>query len=29
LMDLDVDLSGIKSEEELESRLKDAARRYK
>ena len=29
LMDLDVDLAGIKSEEELESRLKDAARRYK
>ncbi len=29
LMDLDIDLSGIKSEEELEARLKDAARRYK
>lgn len=29
LMDLDVDLSGVKTEEELEARLKDAARRYK
>lgn len=29
LMDLDVDLNSIKTEEELEARLKDAARRYK
>ncbi len=29
LMDLDIDLAAIKSEEELEDRIKDAARRYK
>jgi len=29
LMDLDLDISGVKSEEELESRIKDAAKRYK
>ncbi len=29
LMDLDVDLNGIKTEEEFEARVKDAARRYK
>ncbi|MCG9479482.1 MAG: hypothetical protein K9H14_04650 [Actinomycetia bacterium] len=29
LMDLDIDINGIKSEEELEARIKDAARRYK
>ncbi|MDD3776234.1 MAG: hypothetical protein PHN32_01310 [Actinomycetota bacterium] len=29
LMDLDIDIAGIKSEEELEARIKDAARRYK
>jgi len=29
LMDLDVDLAAIKTEEELESRVKEAARRYK
>jgi hypothetical protein len=29
LMDLDLDLSAIKTEEELEARIKDAARRYK
>ena len=29
LMDLDIDLSAIKTEEELEARIKDAARRYK
>ncbi len=29
LMDLDLDISGVKSEEELESRMKDAAKRYK
>lgn len=29
LMDLDIDISGVKSEEELEARIKDAAKRYK
>ncbi|MBM3705179.1 MAG: hypothetical protein FJW66_01500 [Actinobacteria bacterium] len=29
LMDLDVDLAVIKTEEELENRIKDAAKRYK
>ncbi|MBC8388333.1 MAG: hypothetical protein H8E13_09850 [Actinobacteria bacterium] len=29
LMGLDLDISGVKSEEELEKRIKDAARRYK
>ncbi len=29
LMDMDIDLAAIKSEEELEARIKDAARRYK
>ncbi|OQA21057.1 MAG: hypothetical protein BWY60_00875 [Actinobacteria bacterium ADurb.Bin346] len=29
LMDLDLDLSAIKTEEELEMRIKDAARKYK
>jgi len=29
LMDLDIDIAGIKSEEELEDRIKDAARRYR
>ncbi|MGM0366676.1 MAG: hypothetical protein ACQEP5_09110 [Actinomycetota bacterium] len=29
LMDLDIDITGIKSEEELEARIKDAARRYR
>ncbi len=29
LMDLDIDTAAIKSEEELEARIKDAARRYK
>ena len=29
LMDMDIDISKITSEEELENRLKDAARRYK
>ncbi|MBL7060517.1 MAG: hypothetical protein ISS13_01635 [Actinobacteria bacterium] len=29
LMGLDLDISGVKSEEELEERIKDAARRYK
>ena len=29
LMDLDVDIAAIKTEEELESRVKEAARRYK
>lgn len=28
LMDLDLDISGIKSEEELENRIKEAAKRY-
>ena len=28
LMDLDLDISGIKSEEELEDRIKEAAKRY-
>ena len=29
LISLDLDISGVKSEEELEKRIKDAARRYK
>ena len=29
LIGLDLDISGVKSEEELEKRIKDAARRYK
>jgi hypothetical protein len=29
LMDLDIDISGVKTEEELEHRIKDAVRRYK
>jgi hypothetical protein len=29
LMDLDLDISGVKSEEELENRIKSAAKRYK
>jgi hypothetical protein len=29
LMGLDLDISGVKTEEELEKRIKDAARRYK
>ena len=29
MMDLDVDLSGIKTEEELETRIKEAVKRYK
>ena len=29
LMDLDLDIAGVKSEEELENRMKDAARSYK
>jgi hypothetical protein len=29
LMDLDIDISGVKSEEELENRMKEAARLYK
>jgi len=29
LMGLNLDISGVKSEEELEKRIKDAARRYK
>lgn len=29
LMDMDIDLAAIKTEEELEARIKDAARRYK
>ena len=29
MMDLDVDLSWIKTEEELEARIKEAAKRYK
>ena len=29
LMDLDIDLSGVRTEEELEKRVKEAARRYK
>lgn len=29
LMELDLDLSGIKTEEELEARIKDAAKRFK
>lgn len=29
LMDLDLDISGVRSEEELEARIKDAAKRYK
>jgi len=29
LISLDLDISGVKSEEELEERIKDAARRYK
>jgi hypothetical protein len=29
MMDLDVDLSGIKTEEELEARIKEAVKRYK
>jgi len=28
LMDLDLDISGIKSEEELEDRIKEAAKRF-
>ena len=28
LMDLDLDISGVKSEEELEARIKNAAKRY-
>ena len=28
LMDLDLDISGVKSEEELEKRIKKAARKY-
>lgn len=28
LMDMDLDISGIKSEEELEERIKEAARKY-
>ncbi|HEY4696289.1 MAG TPA: hypothetical protein VIH13_05315 [Candidatus Hydromicrobium sp.] len=28
LMDLDLDISGVKSEEELEKRIKEAARKY-
>jgi hypothetical protein len=28
LMDMDLDISGIKSEEELEKRIKEAARKY-
>jgi len=29
VMELDPDISGVKTEEELESRLKEAAKRYK
>ncbi len=29
LMDLDIDLSGIKTEEDLDLKIKEAARRYK
>ena len=29
MIDLDVDISGIKTEEELEARVKEAAKRYK
>ncbi|MBM3709008.1 MAG: hypothetical protein FJW61_01100 [Actinobacteria bacterium] len=29
LMDMDIDLSRVKTEEELEDRVKEAARRYK
>ncbi|MBM3708210.1 MAG: hypothetical protein FJW69_07755 [Actinobacteria bacterium] len=29
LMDMDIDLSRVKTEEELEERVKEAARRYK
>ena len=29
LMDMDLDISEVRSEEELESRIKDAAKRYK
>ncbi len=28
LMDMDLDISGVKSEEELEKRMKEAARKY-